>query len=776
MAKQGTVARIVANSEYGFIKQDDGGSDVYFKLQWIRDVPVTVGLRVEYEIRETARGLQTSRIKAIGQQVERPRRTEDRSYTQHPSSPAETGGDYRFLNPYNFVRYLDARPQGHILGDCPPPPHDRYVGLTGRITCAVEAVTPLFISDSHGIEIDPDGEKDHKIYRFFEYEGQPALPASSLRGMVRSVYEAVTNSCLSVFEGDHPYPLEHREARAPDMKPARVVALTRSGAILEALDCTENAPVNVSGSPTTVRAGAVLKSYPPRVLNSHTGQSFRPGESQLPPGAHDGMRVAALITRTPVPHRSNRFRTFQAQRVVPVAQHATLTETAELRKVFGWLHITGPNIENKHDERLFFRWDDPAPAAPALEAIPKRYLYPCEPAVVAEYNHHLAEYWERLRSQVEGLGNRRWPNSTHGVPHPSAFVEKGRQLQVGDLVYFKHDAQRNVTMLRAVSMPRVRYANSRQALLPQAHRKCNAYTSLCPACRTFGWVHEEATAAPLDTVTAYAGRVRFSHATFVAGNQLEDITLAILGSPKPTTTQFYLLKDQGNGKLVPDGNVTYDNAEARLRGRKFYRHQDASNSSEYTRATDAQHSGKDDQNRTVRGALDKGAKFTFTVDFENLAREELGALLWSLELEPGMCHRLGFAKPLGFGSVRLTVTELAVLSPAQRYGESDISHSGWADWLSRQSDLVEDFRTALSKVYHRPFAQLLNILDLKALLNPPPDLPIHYPRSTPQPDPEGKNFEWFMENKHRRLTLPLAEDESRDKVVEGLPLLKKKGK
>lgn len=68
------------------------------------------------------------------------------------------------------------------------------------------------------------------------------------------------------------------------------------------------------------------------------------------------------------------------------------------------------------------------------------------------------------------------------------------------------------------------------------------------------------------------------------------------------------------------------------------------------------------------------------------------------------------------------------------------------------------------------------VLDLKALLNPPPDLPIHYPRSTPQPDPEGKNFEWFMENKHRRLTLPLAEDESRDKVVEGLPLLKKKGK
>ena len=40
-------------------------------------------------------------------------------------------------------------------------------------------MTPLFISDSHRIETDPD-HPEHKIYRFFEYDGKPALPASSL--------------------------------------------------------------------------------------------------------------------------------------------------------------------------------------------------------------------------------------------------------------------------------------------------------------------------------------------------------------------------------------------------------------------------------------------------------------------------------------------------------------------------------------------------------------------------------------------------------------------
>lgn len=769
MAKQGTVKHIAGNGAFGFIKQDDGGPDVYFRPQWVQNTSVTVGLRVEYETRETSQGLQTRRIRAIGQ-------------PQHSPAHSQTGGDYRFLNPYNFVRSLEARPQGHILGNCPPPPHDRYVGLTGRITCEVEAVTPLFISDSHNIKVDPDGEKEHKIYRFFEYDGQPSLPASSLRGMTRSVYEAVTNSCFSVFQEDKPYPFEHREARAPDMKPARVIVLTSAGAILEALDCTENAPGNISGRPTTVRAGAVLKSYPPRVFNPRTKQSFQLHESQLPLGAHDGMRVAALITRKPVTHRSNRFRAFQVRRVVPVAQHATLTETAELRKRFGWLHITGPNIENKHDERLFFRWDDQDPDSPTIETIPQRYLYPCEPAVIDEYNHHLAEYWERLQSQVEGLGNRRWPNSTQEVPHPSTFVEKGRQLRIGDLVYFQHDAQRNVTMLRTVSMPRVRYAYSRQSLLPQVHRKCQSYASFCPACRTFGWVHEEATAAPLDTITAYAGRLHFSHGTLtedqnLAVLRLPDVPLAILGSPKPTTTQFYLLKERSDGQLCPDGNVDYNDDYARPRGRKFYRHHGKAESEEYTRATDEEHNGRDDQNRTVRGALKPGASFRFNVDFENLTSVELGALLWSLELESGMHHRLGYAKPLGFGSVKVTIKQLQILNIDDRYNAS--LSTGWKNAFAQKGKLIEDFKDAMKEIYGPRFDDLANVKDLVALSSQPPDLPIHYPRPPHKergrwvttPDPEGKNFEWFVGNKKRKETLEIAASEHH-----GLPMMDRKGR
>ncbi|NMB42432.1 MAG: hypothetical protein GX996_10950, partial [Firmicutes bacterium] len=117
--------------------------------------------------------------------------------------------DYRFLNPYNFVRCLspiereEESPQAKLLGRCTPPPHDRYIGLTGKIDCVLEAKTPIFVSDSEFI-----GEKcsAHKSYRFFKLRDEngqekKAIPATSLRGMLRNVFEAATNSCFGVFEG-----------------------------------------------------------------------------------------------------------------------------------------------------------------------------------------------------------------------------------------------------------------------------------------------------------------------------------------------------------------------------------------------------------------------------------------------------------------------------------------------------------------------------------------------------------------------------------------------
>ena len=214
--------------------------------------------------------------------------------------------------------------------------------------------------------------------------------------MIRSVFETLTNSCFTVFQKDESYPLEHRVLRAPhEMIPARVVKLDERGAVLEFLDCTVKPPEDISGHPIVIRSGIVRQVYPPQVLDQRMNRIFEPSKSTLPARVyHDGMRVAALVTRQPVNHRSGHFRAFHVTQVVPVDEHKSLKEEQHV-KVFGWLHLTGPNIENKHDERLFFRWDDQQPDPLPKEQIPPSYLYRCSDDIVQEYNHHLKGYWER---------------------------------------------------------------------------------------------------------------------------------------------------------------------------------------------------------------------------------------------------------------------------------------------------------------------------------------------------------------------------------------------
>jgi hypothetical protein len=156
----------------------------------------------------------------------------------------------------------------------------------------------------------------------------------------------------------------------------------------------------------------------------------------------------------------------------------------------------------------------------------------------------------------------------------------------------------------------------------------------------------------------------------------------------------------------------------------------------------------------VQGVIEPTSTFTFTLNFENLAELELGALLWALELEEGMHHRLGYAKPLGFGSVRLKVKSLETMDWAQRW-TALASDTGWRPAFDHKTRLVEEFKAKMREIYPADFerarAELANILG-----NPPGNLPVHYPRKERNPHPEGKNFEWFKD-KSKTLSLALKD-------------------
>lgn len=108
------------------------------------------------------------------------------------------------VNPYSFVP-LGTAPVRTSLDAC-------YTGplLTGRLDYTLTTDTPLLIPDTAKTVQDEQVE-DHKRYPFFRLpDGTPAIPGSEMRGAMRGVYEAVTNSCLSVLLDSTEEPFSQR--------------------------------------------------------------------------------------------------------------------------------------------------------------------------------------------------------------------------------------------------------------------------------------------------------------------------------------------------------------------------------------------------------------------------------------------------------------------------------------------------------------------------------------------------------------------------------------
>ncbi|MGC8950154.1 TIGR03986 family type III CRISPR-associated RAMP protein [Chloroflexus sp.] len=607
---------------------------------------------------------------------------------------------YRFLNPYNFVRYLpppdipETDPDAQLLGRCPPPPHDRYVGLTGRITCSLEVVTPLFISDSHDVQVTnvllSDGrEVQHKRYRFFQYDGQDAIPATSLRGMIRALFETVTNSPFSVFNGE-----ERLEYRIDPIEAKRF----KPGIVLRLPDGDQPGVIALCEE---AKIGAYHEDDYLNVLHG----DWRCGEA------------AYAVLRT----TKNGVKKVEA-----LAREQDKKRLLKHNKplVKGWVKITGRTIETKRNERFFYFKEGDSAKAKHVSFDTER-----EADFNAVLHAQLHERRDDFHRQVQS-----------------------ERLMPGNLVYVELEPdQKTVRNIALAKVARLRYRHAIGDLLPEHLKPSEEYERLDIASRVFGWVR----ATPAEdrkARIAYAGRVRFSHAVLTEdkGVYAEPMPLAVLASPKPTTTLFYLRKKDGElseAERTQPGVVTtigYDGPN-QLSGRKFYRHHGNSlNRLEYERAGQR----RDHQNRTVRGVRVPGNVFQFTIDFHNLAPVELGALLWTLSLGEEKCFfRLGYAKPLGFGSVKLEVEQVELLDPIARY--RSLQTSGWHRALpTERSKWIAAFAEAMKRCYGKPVYELPNIIDLMTLLRDPvPPLPIHYPRTNVHPDPEGKNFEWFVANK-----------------------------
>lgn len=103
-----------------------------------------------------------------------------------------------FVNPYTFIPLEMGDKSDSSNNDS----NEKASGsrdslLTGSIICKLTAKTDIAIPDTAFEGADRENSRE---YPFFNVAGEPVIPGSSIRGVVRSVFEALTNSCMSVTD------------------------------------------------------------------------------------------------------------------------------------------------------------------------------------------------------------------------------------------------------------------------------------------------------------------------------------------------------------------------------------------------------------------------------------------------------------------------------------------------------------------------------------------------------------------------------------------------
>lgn len=238
--------------------------------------------------------------------------------------------------------------------------------------------------------------------------------------------------------------------------------------------------------------------------------------------------------------------------------------------------------------------------------------------------------------------------------------------------------------------------------LPKEFQRCRSLNNLCPPCRMFGLIEGK---------TLLTGNVGFADAVCQNPKFHTPIYTPILDTPKPRHGVWYL-----------------DDTQKHLAGRKFYFH---SNNIITEREIKQSKTSGVALNQHIHPVAAQN-EFVFSGHFNNLRADELQLLLYAMALKPAMRHKIGYAKPAGLGSIRVTITRVTVIDPKARYihgGAKQIVHEGEAvkDYVTLETQKFVDDKHSIT------------LKDLRRIWAWPPVHHIRYP-----------NQDWFRDEDNRK--------------------------
>jgi len=740
------------------------------------------------QVREQGKPWQApSKLSSLGNRAPSQNR---RSSEQNRAGTSVVPGD--FHNPYNFIPALPRQhlSADHPLGDSTPVGHGIYHPdrWSGTIAVELTTMTPLLIPDAAKAEAIND---EHKIYPIrVGPDGRPYLPSTSIKGMLRSAYEAITNSRLSIFEkhsdrlayrapaegksNQYTYParVEQRNNQlylrilaAPDLlDKAGKLPRYRTKAQAKELDKGEsnlaltyegNSDLPKHGDSVWVRLNLQQNdeaNLPSEILkNLKVGLKPRNGSVKLPKAVVT--RIRKREPNSPPPGQGDWHK--------------------------GWVYVTGANISGKRYERVFIEHDDDSfiPVNENMKTLWKD--------LILDYQkQHKRDLEKRQEARPKPQQPQDYLGDEPGKTGWSTYIYQAgiEVLDAGTLCYVElktalEDSRLTSDQVKGifpVVLSRRLYTSNPEDLLDQSLKPARSRAELSPVDRVFGWVNQNGKGA-------YKGNLRIGSVQCLTKEWREDfggtgLPLAILGQPKPQQARFYIAKDQqgtplDNGTSKANGYQT----SQKLRGRKVYAHHRGLPSDYWhdplgDRTQQSQNGfyqefrrpkllekpdpnkpkrrnvqlqyreQQDDQNRSIQAWVKPTVTFQFTINVTNLSQVELGALLWLLSLPDDHYHRLGAGKPLGFGSVRLAIcwsqTVLRMGRDWQKFYLSfDKTAANPADVETIAKAAISTYCTTFEQAYGqgKPFAEIPIIRAFYQCAKGFEDgKPIHYPRARQQ--------------------------------------------
>ncbi len=675
----------------------------------------------------------------------------------------ESSNSSGFLNPYQFVG--DQPWPENVSDDLKPLVKSPYIShqrphegaISGVITCELETESPILIAESR------KSKDDQQPLKFVKNaEGVPYLPASSLRGAIRTVFEAATNSCYT-FPDRKDELIFYRNSHLSQKKrivPGIVQQNEQGELVFHPLPGTEKLQVQ-NGTNYTERDYAAWIVRYPKIKKSFDN---RPYVSKI---LKHGERYYALLEQTVHVKRMKNGKEI----LIPIwavqevgksmdLLHQTVGETSKV--VEGYYYQTAnhesnkSNFSSKHDERFFFESNDTAGVWPDL---------PIGSEIKTRYEQLLRESEVRLKPK-----EKEKDGTSDFVLH-----RKNWELKHELLVYGVYDSEfEQLIDLTPILVPRLAYHRSYRELVREDHQHCSCINELCPACRVFGWVKGS---KEVDKQSAgYASRIAMTDGILIKDSQVNWKKMIVteplkpLGAPHPSAVGFYLRKKESKANETNETQFTWKNGdknqsgeeppydrkgadELMIRGRKlYYRHK--KDTSNVLNDAVAMKQGQNNQNeKMIQKAelLKPPLTFEFQVQFRNMLPIELGALLWSLQLEEGVFHQLGYGKPLGYGSCKIKITKLITQKNSLKC--DDDSEMDGNNNVSKSEAYIELYKTALEQLYgketNKKFEYIPFINDLiKIKGNNRDDIPIHYPRLKNS----DKGYEWYSTHKIDNVT------------------------